>query len=249
MKRPLVLLFALAAFGFPLRADIYELTTQRLDVLDQRGYFPPELKKATHDLVHARTALKQARREEKQFKGALPYLRGQSAEQQAAADRLRQQLELYAHPEVADFQALQSAMNDASTSAEERLQLAQAYVWAYPDDAHLPEAQADLEQVQKQMADNQQSVRDDAAAKLAARADLVQRAEAHQLTLPEWKSFLQDMSQQDLLNYLGRPQIEEGDHWIYTGDLSTDPATQKKTGLRIYFNGTRVQSVAPTVGQ
>lgn len=244
MKRLPLTLLALAAAGAVAHADVYELTTQRLDVLDQRGYFPPELKKAVHDLVHTRQSLAQARREERQFGRALPGLRAQNADQQAATDRLRKELELYTHPEVADFQALQSAMQNPNASVEERRELAQTYVWAYPDDVHLPEAEADLQQVQKQIADSQQAERDTTADKLAARAQLVERAEARQLSLPEWQSFLQDMSQEDLVNYLGHPQMQENDYWIYTGNWSTDPKTQKKTGLRINFNGTRVLSVS-----
>lgn len=226
-------------------ADIYELSSQRLNVLDQRGYFPPALKSATQSLVAARQEVARARQEKKKFTAELPELRRQSNEAISQTARLRKELELYTHPEEADFDALQSAMKNPSVAPEQRLGLAQAFVWSYPTDPHQTEAEQDLLEVEKQIAAQRQVVRDDAAARTAAHARLLQRVQARELSLKEWQDFLQDMSQEQLLNYLGRPQTEEVDYWIYSGSWTTNPVTQKRAGLRINFNGTRVQSVIP----
>jgi hypothetical protein len=232
--------------GSPLLpAEIYQPSAQRLNAFDQRGYFPPALKSAIHDLVNAREAVARAKADQEKFAAALPDLRTQSNEAISQTARLRKELELYTHPEEADFDALQSAMKNPSASSEQRLELAQAFVWSYPTDPHQTEAGEDLRQVQRQIAAQRQAVRDDAMARAAARAKLVQRAEARELSLSEWQDFLRDMSQEELLTYLGRPQTQQADYWIYRGSWTLDPRAQKRVGLRINFNGTRVQSVDP----
>ena len=91
-------------------ADIYQLSADRLNRLDERGYFTPAFKSATYDLVNARHAVLRAKREKESFAAALPELQKQSTEAAAQTVRLRKELELYTHPEEADFDALQSAM-------------------------------------------------------------------------------------------------------------------------------------------
>src|SRR5260221_12250309 len=96
-------------------------------------------------------------------------------------------------------------MNDAKAKPEDQVTLAQAFVWSYPASAHQAEAQQDLQKVRKSIADQQQAMKDAEAARQAAHAKLVQRAQARDLSLDEWKDFLRDMTQEDILKLLGRP--------------------------------------------
>jgi len=228
-----------------LHAEGPQLSADRLDLLDERGYFTPDFKAAVHDLVNARQEVVKSKMDEKNIRATLPDLRKQSADAQAEVARLQKELDLYAHPEDADYDALQRAMKDDAMSPAQRLALAQAFVWSYPTDPHQADAEQDLRQIQKQLADQQQAQKDADAARVAARAKLVQRAAAKDLSLAEWQGFLQDMSQQELLNYLGHPEQQTDDYWIYTGDWTSDPVTKAKVGLRVHFNGTRVISVVP----
>jgi hypothetical protein len=242
MRLGLLLLFL--AGPVLLRADS-QLSPPRLNQLDQRGYFTPSFKQAVHDLVQARQAVAQAHADEKRLNESLPDLQKQSDEAVAEAARLRKELALYTHPEDTDFNALQTAMKNSSTTPGEKLTLAQAFVWSYPTDPHQAEAQEDLQQIQRDLARQREAAKEAAIAQAAARATLVQRAKARNLSLGEWRDFLRDMSQEDLLTYLGRPEIEEADYWIYSGAWTWDPATRERTGLRIDFNGTRVLNVVP----
>jgi hypothetical protein len=82
------------------------------------------------------------------------------------------------------------------------------------------------------------------AARAAARAKLVQRAQARDLSLGEWRDFLRDMSQDELMKFLGRPTSQTGDYWIYSGDWIANPAAKQKVGMEINFNAGRVISVS-----
>lgn len=243
-----LLLCALACVALApafLRAEAVDLSSGRLDMLDQRGYFTPEFKKAAHDFVNTRRALEQSRVETKKWNDELPELKKESLDDAARVERLREELALYTHPENADFDALQHAMKSPHVAPKERLILAQAFIWSYPTDPRQAEAQEDLQQTQQLIAAQEGSVKQTNAERLAARARLLQRVQARQLSLPEWRSFLQDLSQEDLLKYLGRPETEDDGYWIYSGNWTTDPATKETVGLRVNFNGTRVLSVMP----
>jgi hypothetical protein len=172
-------------------------------------------------------------------------LQKRAAETVAKAVSLRRELARVEHPEETDFEALQKAMNDAGVKLEEQIALAQAYVWTYPASPHESNAQQYLQQVQKKLADQRQAEKDAEAARAEARAKLVQRAQAHDLSLGEWRDFLHDMSQDDLLRSFGRPSSISpmGDYWIYSGDWIVDPATKQKVGMEINFNAGRVLSV------
>ena len=228
----------------PGHADDPQLSPERLDVLDQEGYFTPGFKEAVHDLVNTHRAVEQARAEQSQLAHDLPGLQEQAAAAGAKAVALRQELAKYEHPEESDFVALQARMNDAAAKPEDQLMLAQAYVWAYAASPHQAEAEQYLQQVQKKLADQRQAQKDAEAARAAARAALVQRAQARDLSLHEWRDFLRDMSQDDLLKYLGRPTSNEGDYWIYSGAWLQDPTTKQKVGMEINFNAGRVISVS-----
>ena len=66
---------------------------------------------------------------------------------------------------------------------------------------------------------------------------------AHDLSLGEWRDFLRDMSQDDLVKLLGQPTSQADDYWIYSGGWVLDPATGQKSGMVINFNAGRVISV------
>lgn len=241
--------FAFLAAGFviltPLtgRAENLKLSPERLDVLDRQGCFTPAFKAVVHNLVNTHQAVEQAKAEEQKYTQDLPDLQSQAADAEAKVTSLRQELAKYDHPEETDFVALQQRMNDASAKPEEQLALAQAYVWAYATSPHQTEARQYLQQLQKKLADQEQAEKDAEAARVAARAKLVQRAQAKDLSLSEWRDFLRDMSQEDLLKYLGRPNAQGNDYWIFSGDWTADPVTHQKAGLRIDFNAGRVLNV------
>jgi hypothetical protein len=227
---------------FPGHAD-GQLSADRLDALDERGYFAPAFKAAVHDLVDTQHELRQLTDEKAKLNKQLPDLQRQAAEAEAQAVALRQELAKYEHPEENDFTALEGRMNDSSAKPEEQIALAQAYVWTYPASPHEAEAQRYLQQVQKEMADRTQAEKDAEAARVAAHARLVQRAQARDLSLGEWRDFLRGMSQDDLVKVIGRPTSQLGDYWIYSGDWTTNATTHQKVGLQINFDAGRVLSV------
>jgi len=248
MNRGLALsiLAGFAALGLiptPGHADSGQLSPERLDVVDKLGYFTPSFKAAVYDYVNTKHGLVRAKAEQATLTGELPDLQTQATEAEAKAIALRQELAKYEHPEETDFVALQQQMNDASATPQEQIVLAQAYVWTYPASPHESDAQQYLQQTQKQLADQQQAEKDAEAARAAAHAKLVQRALAHDLNLGEWRDFLRDMSQEDLVKLLGRPTSQSDDYWTYAGGWIVDPATQQKAGMEINFNAGRVISV------
>jgi len=230
--------------SMPGHADGGQLSPERLDMLDQMGFFTPGFKAAAHDLVDSKHALEQTNAEQTKLTRDLPDLQDQAADAEAKATVLRQELAKYDHPEENDFVALQNRMNDAGAKPEEQIVLAQAYVWTYPASPHQSDAQQYLQQTQKKLADQRQAEKDAEAARAAARAELVQRAQARDLSLGEWRDFLRDMSQDDLVKFLGRPTSQTGDYWVYSGDWITDPVTHQRVGMEINFNAGRVISVA-----
>jgi hypothetical protein len=241
----------LAALGLaplPAQADDKHLSPERLDMLDQHGYFTPGFKAVVHDLVNVTAGIKQANADQKELTQQLPDLKKQADDADAKTVVLRAELAKYDHPDETDFMALQARMTDATAKLEDQITLAQGYVWSYPSSPHESQAEEYLQQVQKKLADQQQAEKDAEAAREADRAKLVQRAEAHDLSLSEWRDFLRDMSQEDLLKYLGQPANRTPDAWIYSGEWLVDPTTNKKVGMEINFLAGRVLSVseAPT---
>jgi hypothetical protein len=250
MKRyPLTLGFFAAVSLFlslvsPARADS-EYSPQRLDELDQLGLFTPAFKAAVHDMVETKLAIAANEKQQKQISQQLPDLQKQAADAEAKVVKLREQLVDYDHTDESDFAALQKKMSDDKATFKDQMIEAQTFVWAYPTSLHLADAQKYLQQLQKKQADLTQADKDAEAAREAARAKLLQRVQAKDLSLNEWSDFLRDMSQEDVLKYLGHPQLQNVEYWSYTGDWTVDPGTQQKAGLLLYFNGTRVQGVTP----
>jgi chromosome segregation ATPase len=224
-------------------ADSGQLSPKRLDMVDQMGYFTPGFKAAVHDLVDSKRALEQANDENKKLELELPGLQNQARAAQAKAVALRQELAKYEHPDETDFVALQNQMNDANTKLEDQIALAQAYVWTYPASPHESDAQQYLQQAQKKLSDQAQAKKDAEAARVAAHAKLVQRAQSRDLSVNEWRDYLRDMSQDDLVKVIGRPTSTSGDYWSYSGPWIVDPTTREKVGIQISFNGGRVLDV------
>ena len=233
------------ASAMSARADDGQLSAGKLDMLDKRGYFTPTFKKALYDYIETREAIVQAKVDAKKLNDSLPDLQKQAADARAKVEALREQLALYTRPEDADFTTLQKAMKDTSATPQDRLALAQAYVWTYPSDPHQVEAAQYMRQIEAQLASQQQTIKQAAAERAAARARLIQRAQAKQLSLAEWRDFLRDMSQEELLGYLGRPQTQTDDYWVYSDGWTTDPVTGARVGLQIDFNASRVVNVSP----
>lgn len=233
----------------PGRADTKQLSPERLDALDQAGFFTPNFKQAVHELVQNRQAVAKANAEKAKLNAQLPGLQQQVADVEAKAAALREELAQYEHPEETDFTALQKMINDPNAKAEEQVALAQAYVWTYPTSPHESDAQQFLRQLQKKIADDQQARKEAEAARVAAHAKLVQRAQAHDLNLGEWKDFLHDMSQEDLLKTLGPPASKTEDYWTYSDGWIVEPQTKSKSGMMINFYAGRVYNVveAPRV--
>jgi predicted ribosome quality control (RQC) complex YloA/Tae2 family protein len=225
------------------QADEAKLSPERLDLLDERGYFTPAFKTAVHDYIDTKQALEQVGIDQKKLSEQLPGLQKQRDDAEAQTDALRKELDVYQHPEVLDFTTLQDRMKDPAAKSEDLLALAQAFLWTYPTDPHADEARQDLQQIQKKLADQQQAAQDAQAAQAAAQAKLLQRVQNRDLSLNEWKDFLRDKSQEDILKYLGRPDIAQTEYWIYKSAYTVDPDTGQKVGLEIDYNGTRVNSV------
>ncbi len=239
----LLMIGILGVAALPGRADV-QLSPERLDTVDKLGYFTPGFKAAVHELVSVHQALEQAKTEKVQMEQSLPDLQKQSADTEAKAAALRQELAKYEHPDETDIVILETIMKDPKAKPSDQLAAAQAYVWSYPGSIHMAEAQQDLQQVQKEIADAVQKEKDDVAAKAAAWASLIQRAQARDLKLSEWNVFLKDMTEEDVVKYIGLPPTRGQDYWLYTGPWTTDPYTGQKVGIEVSFNGTRVIGVS-----
>jgi hypothetical protein len=243
MKRTLFLFACAALAASAARAD---LTPAQIDTLEKEGCITPAFVNAAHQWVAAKQASAEAKADQARLGGELPDLQKQVADEDAKVARLQDELAHYTDPAETDFTALQAAMKDSNARPEGQMARAQAYVWTYPDSPHLADAEKDLQEAQKKIADEQKAASDAAAAAAAAQTKLLARVKAHDLGLGEWRAFLQDKSQGEVTQYLGAPSAQtDEDHWVYQGAWTTDPATNQKAGLQLTFNGGRVQNVAP----
>jgi hypothetical protein len=220
-----------------------KLSPDLIDEYDRRGYFTPNFKAAIHNLVEAHEAFDKAQAEQRKFEQDLPALQQQAAEAQAKTVALQQQLAIYDHPDENDFTALQAKVHDPASQPEDVIALAQAYVWTYPSSPHEADAQEYLSTWQKKLADQVQADKDAEAAREAAHAELVRRAQAHDLSLTEWRDFLRGMSQDDLVKLFGQPTAKQDDYWFYDGGWVVNPSNAQKAGLQINFDAGRVLTV------
>ena len=143
-----------------------------------------------------------------------------------------------------DFDELKKNIDKTDVLLKQQLTLAQAYVWAYPTSPHQADAQHDLQDVQKKISDLAQSLTDAEAARVVAHQKLVARAQAHDLSISEWRDFLLNMSKDDLLKLLGQPQYSSESSWTYSGAWTEDAVTHQKVGLNLTFNAGRVMNVS-----
>ncbi len=246
MKRTLLLLALAGAASLLSRADDPgPFTASQLEELDHQGYLTPAFASAARELIEARQAQRDGQAEQEQLKESLPALERQAAAEEGKVAELKEELSRYDHPDDADLAALQAVMKNPAATPEEQLALAQAYVWTYPSSPHATEAQQDLEQIQKKQADQIEAQKEADAARAAAQAKLLQRVKARDLSLEEWRAFLQDKTQVEVTGYLGHPNAMTDDYWTYNGAWTVDPSTNLKAGLQVTFNGGRVLSVAP----
>jgi uncharacterized protein Usg len=220
-----------------------KLSPELLDQYDRRGYFTPNFKVALKDMIQAHEALDKALAEQKKFEKDLPELQKEAADAQAKTVALQQQLAVYDHPDENDFNALQTLVHDPAAKVGDVIALAQAYVWTYPTSPHEPVAQEFLNTWQKKLADQQQAEKDAEAARVAAHAALIHRAQAHDLSLTEWRDLLHGLSQDELVKLFGQPTSKQDDYWYYDGEWVINPSNSQKQGLQINFDAGRVLSV------
>jgi len=238
--------FAAALFLAPLagRADDL-LTPTQIATMERRGWITPEFEAASRELIDAHEAAQKAKDDQASLDAAMPALQQKADAEDRKVAALRAELAREDHPDDTDFSALQDALENPAASLQDQMALAQAFVWTYPGSPHAGEAEGDLQQLQKKIADQVQAANDAAAAQTAAQLKLLQRVKAHDLDLGEWRAFLQDKSQDEVEQYLGAPTSKADDYWTYSGAWTIDPATNQKAGLQLTFNGGRVLSVAP----
>jgi len=225
------------------------LTASQIEVLQHKGWITPQFEAAARELIEAKETLKNADGDRIKLETTLPDLEKTATTEDAQVAKLKDELTHYDHPDETDFTALQNAMKDPAAKPDDQMALAQAYVWTYPGGKHTGEAEQDLQQMQKKIADQVAAAKDAAAAQTAAQLKLLQRVKAHDLSLGEWRAFLQDKSQDEVRQYLGDPSGTTDDYWTYSGAWTIDPTTSQKAGLQLTFNGGRVLSVAPIPAQ
>ncbi len=244
MKIPVLFLAALFLAPLATRADDL-LTPTQIATMQRRGWITPEFEAASRELIDAHDAAQKAKDDQASLDAAMPALQKKTDAEDQKVAALQAELARYDHPDDTDFAALQDALENPAASLQDQMALAQAFVWTYPGSPHAGEAESDLQQLQKKIADRTQAAEDAAAAWQAAQLKLLQRVKAHDLSLAEWRAFLQDKSRDEVTQYLGAPSSQNGDYWIYSGAWTVDPSTNLKAGLQVLFNGNRVQNVAP----
>jgi len=163
--------------------------------------------------------------------------------QASNGDDLQKQLADAVHITQSEFTDLKKHISEADGLLTTQKSEAQAYIWAYPTSPHQSEAQKDLQDVQKKIAAHAQALADAQTARETAHTKLVQRAQARDLSIAEWRDFLLNMSKEELVKFLGVAQSGNTDEWIYSGAYTEDAATHQKVGLVVNFNGGRVVNV------
>ena len=238
--------FAAALFLAPLagRADDL-LTPTQIATMERRGWITPEFEAASRELIDAHEAAQKAKDDQASLDAAMPALQQKADAEDRKVAALRAELAREDHPDDTDFSALQDALENPAASLQDQMALAQAFVWTYPGSSHAGEAESDLQKLQKKIADRTQAAQDAAAAQEAAQLKLLVRVKAHDLSLAEWRAFLEDKSRDEVTQYLGAPASRNGDYWTYSGAWTVDPSTNLKAGLLLLFNGNRVQNVSP----
>lgn len=227
-----------------LRADD-ALSATQIETMRQKGWITPEFEADVRQLVEAQETAQKAKDDEARLEKQVPALQARASDEDAKTAALKAEAERLSHPDETDFAALREAMKNTAAKPEDLMALAQAYVWTYPGGTHTAEVQSDLQQLQKKIADQVQATKDADAARTAAHLKLLARVKAHDLSLGEWRSFLQDKSKAEVQQYLGAPSWQDDEHWVYNGSWTIDPTSNLKAGLQITFNGGRVQNVAP----
>jgi hypothetical protein len=225
------------------QAQTGQLSPERFDELDKWGYLTPGFKAAVHDYVESKHALEQANAENAKFAQDVPVLQKQADDAAKKTAALQMELAKYDKPDEADFAALKNEMSDPNAALKDQIAMAQAYVWSYPTSTNEGEAQQYLQQAQKKLADQVEAEKEAEAQRAADHAKMVQRALARDLSVSEWRDFLRDMSQDDLVELLGRPNSTADDYWTYSGAWVLDRTTHQKVGIQINFNAGRVLNV------
>jgi hypothetical protein len=166
-----------------------------------------------------------------------------AAEEQTAA--IKKQLSDLDHADSAALITLQTQVADPNAKLPVKLAAAHQFIWSFPTSSLLPQANAILADLNKQDADEKQRLADDAKKKQERLDFLTKGAQEHNLLIEDWREFLRNMTQDEVLLYVGAPTKKSMDgNWFYAGSYTIDPATQQRSGLVIFFNGTRVDNVS-----
>ena len=234
---------ALAWIGATAAHADRQLSPDLIDQYDRAGYFTPNFKAGIHDYVEASERLDQATASQSKAQFELPAMQKDADDAEAKVMALRAKLVLYDHPDESDFTALEAKVHDPTATPQDIIALAQAYVWTYPDSPHTPDAQSYLSAWRLKLADQVEAEKQAEAARVAAHAEIVRRALAHDLNITEWRDFLRGMSQGDLVKLFGQPTSTQDDYWYYDGAWVSNPGNSTKAGLEINFEAGRVINV------
>jgi len=164
---------------------------------------------------------------------------------QAEQERLRQKIEEKKNSDIYILAQIVK-VRAAGDLASARDQLA-GFPSRFPGSPLAALAHKQLSEVNEQMAADlalkKQQEADQARADAAARADLLARAAKGQVTLSEMRQALIGKSRAQVSEVLGTPSETASDTWVYTPQMITNPLTNEKTGLKVYFSVGIVQGV------
>ena len=130
------------------------------------------------------------------------------------------------------------------TTARERFK---NFLAQFPNGSLTGLAKGQLTQIDNELAAQEaQKKADDAAvakAEAQARADLLNRANRGEATLSEMRKALIGKTRKEVGALFGPPTETASDRWGYGGEIVTNPLTNEKSGLAIYFTEGTVQGV------
>jgi len=172
-------------------------------------------------------------------------LQNQIAQAKSDQEQIRNKIEEKKHSDAYVFsQIVQLRARGELDSARQQLT---AFLSKFPSSSLDALAQAQLQQVNDQMAaqaeQKQQETADAARAAAQARADLLARAAKGEVPLSEMRHALIGKSRAEVSELLGAPSATASDSWNYNQTMIYNPVTNEKHGLTVYFSEGLVQSV------
>jgi hypothetical protein len=126
-----------------------------------------------------------------------------------------------------------------------KLALAHQFIWSFPKSTLLPDAGKILSDLEQKKAAADEELANEKASRLQRENFLKAGVAARNLQIQDWREFLKNMSQDDVLFYLGPPKSKAADGtWYYGDNWTIDPGSAQRTGIVLFFNGTRVLNVS-----